>query len=356
MVSRLCAMAALFALAAAVAAHAWGAEHAAETAGIAAFVALLAAALIPSRDDVATSAPSLPPSTALRRLLRPLLGPEAAGSRAVLAFMRALAGPVKTITVRGKPFSIDLEDTGVGFELLCTGGYEPGETAFFKRQLRPGDCVADVGANIGYFTTLFAELAGPNGSVIAFEPDPRTLALLKKNVEDRGVGDRVQIVHAAVGDQPGVAPLFAVERGNRGDQRMYLADPAQDLSSSARSAVDVPVVRLDDAIERWPRLDAVKIDIQGYEGHALLGMRKTRERFPDAVMLVEYWPWGLRAAGSDPHEVLAELRRGAAVFELDARGALLPIAEAGLIEELENSRRHINVVVGPPGKLAAVRP
>jgi FkbM family methyltransferase len=354
MVSRLCAVAALLAIAAAIALHIAGDGPAAETAGIVAFAALFAAAVIPTRETIAGQrAERLPPSTVLRRLLRPLFGPEAPGARAILASMRIFYGKTKSIAVRGLPFSIDLEDTGVGFELLCTGGFEPGETAFFKRLLQPGQRVADVGANIGYFTTLFAELVGPHGKVIAFEPDPRTLALLQKNVAERGVGDRVQIVHAAVGSAPGIAPLFVLDSGNRGDQRMYLTDPGEDRKAAARSRVDVRVVRFDDAIADWPQLDAIKMDIQGFEGHALAGMHASRARWPHVVMLVEYWPWGLRAAGSDPLEVLAELRRDAAVFELDARGALLPLDDDSMVDELQRSRRHINVVVGPPDRIRA---
>jgi FkbM family methyltransferase len=348
MVSRLCALVALLALAAAIAAHIAGSEGLAESAATLAFAALFAAAIIPAEHTT-------PISTMLRRALRPLFGPEGPGARAILATLRAFYGPVMKLTIRGKPFSVDLEDTGVGFEILCTRAYEPAETAFFNRLLRPGDYVLDVGANIGYFTSLFAERVGPAGRVMAFEPDPRNVTLLRANVADRGIDGRVEVVHSAVGERSGSATLFAVSRGNRGDQRMYLADGGIAGGAPPRLPIEVPVVRIDDAAARWTRLDAVKMDIQGFEGHALAGMVETRARFPDAVMLVEFWPSGLRAAGTDPLALLTEFRRGAAVYEMNARGEMLALDGVEFVKALEESNRHINIVVGPAERLAALR-
>ena len=58
---------------------------------------------------------------------------------------------------------VDLRCRWLCQELYIHGYYEPDETAFFKRIIRPGMVVCDIGANIGYFTTLFASKAGPLG-------------------------------------------------------------------------------------------------------------------------------------------------------------------------------------------------
>jgi len=230
---------------------------------------------------------------------------------------------------------------------LLTRKYEPGETAFFSRLLSRGDHIADIGANIGYYTTLFAEIVGPAGKVIAFEPDPRSEAILRSNLTARGLDQQVLVVRAAVGQEDGTATLYSQRFGNRGDQRMYGA-AVDDMPKNAAVAQErIPVVRFDDHVKDWQRLDAIKMDVQGFEGHALLGMRRSRERFAAAVLLMEFEPSTLRRAGSDPHEVLEELRRyGSSVYEVDYRGNCLAFDEAQLLPYLEQTNRHVNIAVG----------
>src|SRR6185312_7537982 len=72
--------------------------------------------------------------------------------------------------------------------------------AMFAESVTEGSVVLDIGAYLGYFTAL----AGKRGAqVIAFEPDPRTLPYLRRNVESNGIADRVRIVGRAVGPEPG---------------------------------------------------------------------------------------------------------------------------------------------------------
>lgn len=58
--------------------------------------------------------------------------------------------------------------------------HEESTTELFKKIVRPGSIVADLGANIGYFTLLAARLAGKDGHVYAFEPEPRNYSYLVK--------------------------------------------------------------------------------------------------------------------------------------------------------------------------------
>jgi FkbM family methyltransferase len=76
-----------------------------------------------------------------------------------------------------------LEDEIVSDELVRCGYFEEGLTWALIQCLRPGDVFLDVGAHVGYFTTLAAHLVGAGGHVEAFEPSPGTARLLRKNVE-----------------------------------------------------------------------------------------------------------------------------------------------------------------------------
>ena len=74
-------------------------------------------------------------------------------------------------------------DSNDSMHLSFNPNYEKDEFDLVKRTIKKGDVVLDIGANIGVYTVLFAEIVGDKGRVYAFEPDPKNFALLKKNIE-----------------------------------------------------------------------------------------------------------------------------------------------------------------------------
>src|SRR5262249_36182110 len=148
----------------------------------------------------------------------------------------------------------------------ANGVYEPFETGLLQNQLRPGDVVVDVGANIGYYTLLFARCVGPRGRVFAFEPDQTNFDLLRRNVERNGYTN-VTLVRKAVAAQSGKLRLYLCE-DNKGDHRTY-------DSHDGRPSLEIDAVSLDDyfAGERGS-IALIKMDIQGAEEGALRGMRR----------------------------------------------------------------------------------
>ena len=77
------------------------------------------------------------------------------------------------------------------------------DLAFYRRYLRPGDAVVDVGANIGLATLVAAKIVGPTGRIIAVEPHPRTFEYLRDNVQLNGLTDVVRLYCAALGEREG---------------------------------------------------------------------------------------------------------------------------------------------------------
>lgn len=96
--------------------------------------------------------------------------------------------------VQGHKMFLDSKDS---LRLSIHGIYEPLETELAKKEVKKGNVVLDIGANIGYYTLIFAKLVGEDGKVFAFEPDPTNFALLKKNVEMNGYKN-VMFVQKAV--------------------------------------------------------------------------------------------------------------------------------------------------------------
>src|SRR5262249_42101912 len=121
--------------------------------------------------------------------------------------------------VDGHIMYLDARDS---LDLSLNHVYEPFETELVQSLVHENDTVVDVGANIGYYTLIFARLVGPRGRVFAFEPDPGNFALLKKNVEANRYKN-VVLVNAALSDEPATLKLYLSEE-NRGDHRIYPSD------------------------------------------------------------------------------------------------------------------------------------
>jgi len=200
------------------------------------------------------------------------------------------------VTVLGHVVWLDDKDT---LELGTHGVYEPFETNLFLKEIKPGQTVVDVGANIGYYTLLAARLVGPEGKVYAFEPDPTNFALLQKNVEANGYTNVVLSTHA-LSHRNTKAKLY-LNPANRGDHRIY-------DSGVGRETVPIDTVTLDSYLGKKARkVDFIKMDIQGAEPLALEGMKRTIKANKGLKLITEFSPDSIKLCGSDPKKYLAAL-------------------------------------------------
>jgi len=157
--------------------------------------------------------------------------------------------------VDGHKMFLDSKDS---LNLSINGVYEPFETELVKKEIKKGDVVLDIGANIGYYTLIYAKLVGEEGKVFAFEPDPDNFALLKKNVEINGYRN-VILAQKAVSNKTGKIRLYLSEV-NKGDHRIY-------DSHDGRKSIEIETIRLDDYFKNYNvRIDFIKMDVQGAEG------------------------------------------------------------------------------------------
>lgn len=194
-----------------------------------------------------------------------------------------------------------------------TGVWETAETEYMRAVLRPGMTVVDVGAHCGYFTLLASTLVGPKGRVIAFEPSPTSFELLVANVWRSGRCN-VTALPWAVGRDDGDADLY-LAAGNTGDHRLVEAE-------DVRESIRVRRIALDSIADLIGPVGFLKVDTQGYEGAVLGGSAQILATSADAVLTIEFWPFGLRRAGEDPHAFIMGLQNaGFHLAELDPFGS-----------------------------------
>lgn len=254
----------------------------------------------------------------------------------------------RCVSAGGFRLYVDMRDAMIGSSIASGAPYEAHLAAVLRKALRPGDTFLDLGANIGYFTMLAASLVGPSGRVIAFEPRHDNVALLRLSARENGFG--CVEVH----------PLAAAER----EQAFkYYPHPDNSLSHVVEEARlgsgtshAVRAVALDEALAGLPRLDVVKMDIDGNEPRALAGMRGLLTRH-HPLLFFELAPSCLeQVSRADPEALLEEIRRlGYELRTLGLDGYASPpqTAQEVLAAYRRSGSTHIDLVAYPGSEPAA---
>jgi FkbM family methyltransferase len=204
------------------------------------------------------------------------------------------------VDAQGSKMYVDSRDVGITPYLLEWGFYEKYETDLFKRLVKKGMVVVDVGANFGYYTLLAARLVGDEGKVFAFEPDPYNYDLLCRNIEVNGYRNVVP-VRKAVFSKSGKMKLF-LDKSNLG------AHSLSEANVDKGASITVEATSLDGYFKNTDyKIDFIKMDVQGLEMKVLEGMENTISRSDNLEIITEFWPTGLRNSGSSPRGFLNKL-------------------------------------------------
>src|ERR1700730_752851 len=172
------------------------------------------------------------------------------------------------------------DDLAVGRHVVG-GAYEPKIAEVFYRHVKPGMSVVDIGANIGYFTMLLASLVEPSGLVMAVEPNPENIKLLRASRRVNGC-DQVLVIQAAAGRQTGLLALnVSHSNGMTGE--------LPDNVDAVFAARPVPCFALDAILPKDRPINLVKIDAEGAELNALIGLSGTIDR-DRPVIVSEFSP------------------------------------------------------------------
>lgn len=259
------------------------------------------------------------------------------GRYRVVSSLRTSAPPfVATLAhdAGGARFACDLSDE-IAREVCLTGCYEPPVTRLLQRRLHVGAVMVDVGANWGYFSLVAAAAVGRSGRVLSLEPDPRQFHRLAENVQLNDFR-HVSATAAAAAACEGSAVLAGYSELARNKGVSRLGGPADGPS------FDVRCVALDDLTTNFPRVDVVKIDVEGAELAVLRGMQRglAQERY--RAVLLELHPELLRqqdASGDMCVQLLSDAGyRGWAIDQsprVYSRAAGAPVPPQELLRPLD---------------------
>lgn len=177
---------------------------------------------------------------------------------------------IRRIKLFGLDFLLYI-DQHVGRKIYL-GIFEKNETIFLKQQVKNGDVCLDIGANIGYFSFMFATAA--HCQVICIEPIRQNSDLIRLTASINRIGN-VKVISAAVSSTVGEATI------DESNETAYSALTYEDGANNIKDiyganvvcSYKVPTISIDSL--GLERLDIVKMDIEGFEYFALQGMVNT---------------------------------------------------------------------------------
>jgi len=196
--------------------------------------------------------------------------------------------------------------------------FEKNQILFFKSVIEKNNFVVDVGANIGFYTMLFSKIVSDTGKVFAFEPEKNNFQKLLLNTKFL---KNVQCVNAAISDKTCTLKIYPSEFGLNVDFRTY---PTKNSDSPIDT---VNAYSLDDflSLNKISKVDFIKMDIQGYEYYALIGMTNTLKNNTNIKLFMEFWPYGIQKTGIQPIQIINLLKDLNFNVYLFNNGKLLPI-------------------------------
>lgn len=206
---------------------------------------------------------------------------------------------------------LDLEDRGISRTLLLFRERELEHKLMLEKVLRPGMTVLDIGANIGYYALMELSMIGPNGVLVAVEPSPSNVVLLKRNLALNGY-EGVECHQLAISDRVAKRGFFISEMSNlntfhdTGTGSLHLSGDTIDVSTTT-----VPILMAG----RKP--DLIRMDVEGHEVEVLSGLVPSVEKGEMAPMVI--FETHLSRYSHD-HDIEAPLQK---LFSLGYRAGLV---------------------------------
>ena len=161
---------------------------------------------------------------------------------------------------------LDLYDKGISRTLLLFGKRELEHKKMLENIIKPEMTVLDIGANIGYYSLMMLELMGNKGKLIAVEPSPSNIEILRKNLLLNKYND-IEVHNAAISDENGTKKFFLSEMSNLNTLN-YTEKKSLNLTGET---INVKTLTVPQIME-GRNLDLIRMDVEGHEVEVLNGL------------------------------------------------------------------------------------
>jgi FkbM family methyltransferase len=186
--------------------------------------------------------------------------------------------------ILGSKMYLDLADEGISRDLIIDGIRERISVEVVTKELKSGDIVVDIGANIGYYVLLESKLVGDKGKIYAIEPDPSNVELLEKNIEINGLSN-VEVFQHAIGDSNDIHSMHLFSERNLGTLMDIAGTSKEELVTGN---IEVKTLTLDDFLENKPYPNLIRMDVEGYEYQIIRGMKNILQRNLPLTLFIDF--------------------------------------------------------------------
>jgi len=241
---------------------------------------------------------------------------------------------------------LDKTDVDISQQIKVHGWYEDEkfESEIFSKHLRSGMSVLDLGANIGFYTMLARSIVGPQGRVVAFEPFPDNAELIRESKKENCF-DNIIVIEAAVSDTK-KRTLLHLSPDACSEHSLLNLNFHDNVNSQILKDIQVNTLTVDGFFEEFfndYRVDFIKMDIEGYESNALIGMKRVLEENDNISIMTEFWPNGFSIGGNSPTEFLETLMSlGFTIFHIDnQQKEVYPVGINKMMEIVDFQNNHL---------------
>lgn len=241
----------------------------------------------------------------------------------------------------GLNWEIDLLE-GIDLSIFLFGKFERKTLNVIEALLKPNSIVIDIGANVGALSLPIAQMLGDEGKVVSVEPTDWAFAKLNRNFGlNPSLKKRSITVNAKIGCDESILPKSFFSSWNLESKEGV----HESHKGSLHSAADASFYTLENLVTSLslPKVDLIKLDVDGYETQILKGGASVFRKFKPAL-IVEICPYVLRETGTSTSELISILAEyGYSKIE-DMSGKKIPF-DANHLESIIPERGGTNFLI-----------